>query len=66
MKRILILAALSVTLGACSTLDKIGDKIDASCEAGTLTVTQSYVDNFNAHLASKGRKFRIDGITCLQ
>jgi len=61
----IFLACLSLLQG-CSTLDSIGDKIDAACAAGTLTTTQSYVDNFNAHLANKGRKFRIDGITCLE
>jgi len=60
------LACLSLALGACSTLDAVGDKIDAACETGTLTTTQSYVDNFNERLAAKGRKFRIDGITCLE
>lgn len=65
-KPFVFLACLSLALGACSTLDAVGDKIDAACETGTLTVTQSYVDNFNDHLANKGRKFRIDGITCLE
>jgi len=60
------LACLSLALGGCSALDSLGDKIDTACATGTLTTTQSYVDNFNAHLASKGRKFRIDGITCLE
>ena len=69
MKRtatLIALACASVALGGCSALDKVGDKIDSACEGGTLTVTQSYVDNFNDYLANKGRKFRIDGITCLE
>lgn len=62
----IILACACLALGACSALDKVGDKIDDSCEAGTLTVTQGYIDQFNDHLANKGRKFRVDGITCLE
>ena len=64
-KPLLILTCASLALGACSALDKIGDKIDAACESGTLTATQGYVDQFNDYLSNKGRKYRIDGITCL-
>ena len=67
MKRELaFLICAGLALGGCSALDKVGDKIDTACTSGTLTVTQSYVDNFNDYLANKGRKFRVDGITCLE
>lgn len=66
MKPFLFLACASLALGACSALDKVGDKIDAACELGTGDLTQSYIDPYNDYLAGKGRKFRIDGITCLE
>ena len=70
MKRtatLIVLTCASVALGGCSALDAIGDKIDKDCEEGAaLTTTQSYLDTFNDGLAAKGRKFRIDGITCLE
>ena len=61
----LLLMCASVALGACSATNKAGDKIDSACENGTLDTTQGYVDQFNDYLANKGRKWRIDGLTCL-
>lgn len=70
MKRTSIFISLmcaSLVLGACSALDKIGDKIDDDCRSGgTLETTQKYLDTWNQRLSDKGRLFRIDGITCLE
>ena len=65
MRKILFLACLSVALGACTAIDRVGDRIDDACAAGVLDTTQGYVDQFNDYLANKGRKFRIDGLTCI-
>ena len=59
------LLLMCASLSYCSVTDKVGDKIDDACEAGTLDTTQGYVDQFNDYLANKGRKFRVDGLTCL-
>lgn len=64
MKRTIAIVALFL-LGGCSALDKVGDTIDEKCEKGVGTLTQSYIDPYNDYLAGKGRKFRIDGITCI-
>lgn len=64
MKLLIPLTAL-LLLGACSSLDKVGDEIDAACEDGTLDATQRYVDRFNSYLESRERKFRVDGLTCV-